>query len=85
MFFSQHQMVVVDAVARIAAIDRSKIIPGGRGDILSSVYEQDHVTVDAGLADTALVGNNLKAHLEALEKKMRDVIASTSGITGVDA
>nr|WP_018183687.1 excinuclease ABC subunit UvrB [Kaistia granuli] len=42
------------------------------GDILSSVYEQDHVTVDAGLADTALVGNNLKAHLDALEKKMRD-------------
>jgi excinuclease ABC subunit B len=42
------------------------------GDILSSVYEQDHVTVDAGLADTALVGNNLKTHLEALEKKMRD-------------
>ncbi|WP_336800795.1 excinuclease ABC subunit UvrB [Kaistia sp. MMO-174] len=42
------------------------------GDILSSVYEQDHVTVDAGMADTALVGNNLKAHLDALEKKMRD-------------
>ncbi|MCX5578062.1 excinuclease ABC subunit UvrB [Kaistia terrae] len=42
------------------------------GDILSSVYEQDHVTVDAGLADTALVGNNLKTHLDALEKKMRD-------------
>ncbi|WEK49991.1 MAG: excinuclease ABC subunit UvrB [Candidatus Kaistia colombiensis] len=42
------------------------------GDILSSVYEQDHVTVDAGLADTTLVGNNLKAHLDALEKKMRD-------------
>ncbi|MBZ9936407.1 excinuclease ABC subunit UvrB [Mesorhizobium sp. BR1-1-16] len=42
------------------------------GDIMASVYEQDHVTVDAGLADTALIGNNLKAHLEDLEKRMRE-------------
>ena len=42
------------------------------GDILGSVYEGDHVHVDAGLADEgALVGNNLKTHLEGLEKEMR--------------
>jgi excinuclease ABC subunit B len=44
-------------------------------DILDSVYEKDHVradisqfTDDAG----AMMGNNLKAHLEALDKQMRD-------------
>ncbi len=42
------------------------------GDIMASVYEQDHVTVDAGLADGGLIGNNLKAHLEDLEKRMRE-------------
>ena len=46
------------------------------GDILGSVYEGDHVRVDAGLAEEgALIGNNLKAHLEALEKDMRDAAA----------
>ncbi|MEM1040555.1 MAG: excinuclease ABC subunit UvrB [Pseudomonadota bacterium] len=46
------------------------------GDILSSVYEGDHVRVDAGLADEgALVGNNMKAHIEHLEKDMRDAAA----------
>ena len=45
------------------------------GDILESVYEQDHVRVDTGqwgnLAEEGeLVGNNLAAHLEALEKQM---------------
>ncbi|MGI9356316.1 MAG: excinuclease ABC subunit UvrB [Rhizobiaceae bacterium] len=46
------------------------------GDILGSVYEADHVRVDAGLADEgALVGNNLRAHLDALEKEMRDAAA----------
>ncbi|MFD0915825.1 excinuclease ABC subunit UvrB [Pseudahrensia aquimaris] len=46
------------------------------GDILGSVYEADHVRVDAGLADEgALVGNNMKAHLEAMEKEMRDAAA----------
>lgn len=46
------------------------------GDILGSVYEGDHVRVDAGLADEgALVGHNMKAHMESLEKDMRDAAA----------
>jgi excinuclease ABC subunit B len=51
-------------------------------DILDSVYERDHVRADIsgvsgkGFADAGhLVGNNLKAHLEALEKQMRDAAA----------
>ncbi|YBV96952.1 excinuclease ABC subunit UvrB [Phyllobacteriaceae bacterium JZ32] len=47
------------------------------GDILNSVYERDHVRADiSGFAkEGALVGNNLKAHLEHLEKEMRDAAA----------
>ncbi|TIS62171.1 MAG: excinuclease ABC subunit UvrB, partial [Mesorhizobium sp.] len=48
-------------------------------DILDSVYEKDHVradisqfTNDAG----AMIGNNLKTHLEALDKQMRDAAAN---------
>ncbi|CAN7475693.1 excinuclease ABC subunit UvrB [Rhizobium sp. LjRoot30] len=48
-------------------------------DILDSVYERDHVRADIsgvsgkGFADGGnLVGNNLQAHLNALEKAMRD-------------
>ncbi len=44
-------------------------------DVLQSVYEQDHYTVDSGFAEDAgapLIGHNLKAHLEDLEKRMRD-------------
>lgn len=46
------------------------------GDILESVYEQDHVTVDAGFAEEgSLVGHNLAAHISDLEKQMRDAAA----------
>jgi excinuclease ABC subunit B len=42
------------------------------GDILGSVYEGDHYTVDTGDAGTPhLVGNNLKTHLEHLRKRMQ--------------
>lgn len=41
------------------------------GDILESVYEQDHVTVDAGFAeDGHMIGHNLEAHIKDMEKKM---------------
>jgi excinuclease ABC subunit B len=47
------------------------------GDILNSVYERDHVRPDiSGVTKSGqLVGNNLKAHLEHLEKEMRDAAA----------
>lgn len=44
-------------------------------DILDSVYEKDHVRADISqFTDEAgaMMGNNLKAHLEALEKQMRN-------------
>jgi excinuclease ABC subunit B len=48
-------------------------------DILDSVYEKDHVRADiSGFTESGqdnLVGNNLKAHLEHLEKAMRDAAA----------
>ncbi|OLP61547.1 excinuclease ABC subunit B [Xaviernesmea oryzae] len=51
-------------------------------DILDSVYERDHVRADIsgakgkGFASGGhLVGNNLAAHLEALEKQMRNAAA----------
>ncbi len=47
------------------------------GDILSSVYERDHVRADAGFAEEgAMVGHNLEAHLGALEKEMRAAAAN---------
>ncbi|MDW6022337.1 excinuclease ABC subunit UvrB [Mesorhizobium sp. BAC0120] len=47
-------------------------------DILDSVYEKDHVRADISqFVDDAgqMMGNNLKAHLEFLQKKMRDAAA----------
>ncbi|HEY4191913.1 MAG TPA: helicase-related protein, partial [Mesorhizobium sp.] len=44
-------------------------------DILDSVYEKDHVRADISqFTDAAgdMMGNNLKSHLDALEKQMRD-------------
>ena len=42
-------------------------------DVLSSVYERDHLTVQAGLAqDVTLSGKDLRAHLRDLEKRMKD-------------
>jgi len=48
-------------------------------DILDSVYEKDHVRADiSGFAESegAMMGNNLKAHMEYLEKAMRDAAAN---------
>ncbi|RFC64371.1 excinuclease ABC subunit UvrB [Fulvimarina endophytica] len=47
-------------------------------DILDSYYEKDHVRVDTGgfAEDSgAFVGNNLRAHIEHLEKEMRAAAA----------
>ncbi len=46
-------------------------------DILGSVYERDHVTVDRGLAEggTPKAGHNLKATIVDLEKQMREAAA----------
>jgi excinuclease ABC subunit B len=49
----------------------------GIADALASVYEQDYVTPDTGPSgDVHLVGHNLRAHLEALEKRMKDAAAN---------
>ncbi|MBA91985.1 MAG: excinuclease ABC subunit B [Phyllobacteriaceae bacterium] len=50
-------------------------------DILDSVYEADHVRASISgpgghaKSEGALMGNNLQAHIEALEKQMRDAAA----------
>src|SRR4051794_26889611 len=47
-------------------------------DVMASVYEQDHVTVDAGLAEAAatpLIGHNLQAVIAGLERRMHAAAA----------
>jgi excinuclease ABC subunit B len=51
-------------------------IKRGIADILGSVYEQDHVTADAGFgAPEILAGHNFKATIADLEKRMRAAAA----------
>jgi excinuclease ABC subunit B len=46
-------------------------------DIMGSMYERDHVMVDAGLAEggQAFIGHNIRGHIQDLEKKMREAAA----------
>ncbi|MBX9741789.1 MAG: excinuclease ABC subunit UvrB, partial [Beijerinckiaceae bacterium] len=50
-------------------------IKRGIQDILGSVYEQDHVTVDTGMVDVPAIGHNMKATVADLEKRMREAAA----------
>ena len=46
-------------------------IKRGIQDILGSVYEADHVTVDIGLADAPAIGQNLQGTIADLDKRMK--------------
>ena len=41
---------------------------------MGSMYERDHVTVDTGMAEEGkeFIGHNLRAHIQDLEKQMRE-------------
>src|SRR5437868_2088394 len=43
-------------------------------DIMGSMYERDHVMVDTGFAEDGkeFIGHNIKAHITALEKQMKE-------------
>src|SRR6202000_89014 len=43
------------------------------GDIMASVYERDHLTIQAGLAEElSLAGKDLRGHLRDLDKRMKE-------------
>jgi excinuclease ABC subunit B len=46
-------------------------------DIMGSMYERDHVMVDAGLAEEGkeFIGHNMRAHVADLERQMREAAA----------
>ncbi|WP_262695816.1 excinuclease ABC subunit UvrB [Kordiimonas aquimaris] len=49
-----------------------KTIAKNVGDIIEHAASGDHVTVDIGIDDGHMVGSNLKTHIAALNKKMRE-------------
>ena len=53
-------------------------IKKGISDIMGSVYEQDHVTVEAGFSDEAapFIGHNLRGHIEDLERRMKEAASN---------
>ncbi len=46
-------------------------------DIMGSIYERDHVMVDAGVSEDGkeFIGHNIRAHIADLEKRMREAAA----------
>ncbi|MDI9408766.1 MAG: excinuclease ABC subunit UvrB [Candidatus Pacebacteria bacterium] len=48
----------------------------GIADLMQSVYEADHLTVDTGIGSGTLVGHNLKQVIAEVEKQMREAAAN---------